>query len=41
MDAGDAIEGVVIGHSPGHMLVLDLTEEMALAAEKKMGVEYA
>lgn len=40
MNAGDAIKGTVIGHKPGHMLVLDLTEEMALKAEKKIGVEY-
>ena len=36
--AGDAIDGIVIGHKPGHMLLLDLTEERALAVEKKIDV---
>lgn len=36
MGAGDAINGIVIEHKPGHMLLLDLTDEKALAAEKKM-----
>jgi uncharacterized protein YcsI (UPF0317 family) len=33
MSAGDKIEGVVMGHAPGHMLVLDITDEDILAKE--------
>lgn len=30
MEAGDKIEGTVMAHAPGHMLVLDITDEMVL-----------
>ena len=36
MGAGEKIEGLVMGHKPGHMLVLDLTEERALEATTRM-----
>lgn len=39
MYAEDATEGIVIGQNPGHTVVLDLTEKMAFAAERKMCVE--
>ena len=37
--AGNATEGIVIGKTSGHTVVLDLIEEMAFAAERKTGVD--
>lgn len=34
MAAADKIPGKVIGHKPGHMLVLDITEDELFAAER-------
>lgn len=34
MAAADKIPGLVMGHKPGHMLVLDITEQELFAAEQ-------
>ena len=34
MAAADRIPGKVMGHKPGHMLVLDITEEELFASER-------
>ena len=34
MAAADKIPGKVMGHKPGHMLVLDITEEELFASER-------
>jgi uncharacterized protein YcsI (UPF0317 family) len=31
MEAGDKIQGPVMAHAPGHMLVLDMTEDDLIA----------
>ena len=36
MEAGEKIKGTVMAHDPGHMLVLDLTEEECFGEEEYM-----
>ena len=36
MEAGAKIEGKVIGHSPGHMVLLDMTEEDMFGTKGKL-----
>ncbi len=37
MEVGSKIEGKVMGHAPGHMVILDMTEEdMFGGIEKKL-----
>lgn len=35
MEAGSKIEGIVMGHAPGHMVVLDMTEEDVFGTVKE------
>ena len=40
MEAGSKIEGKVIGHSPGHMVLLDMTEEEMFGKKEKVKNGY-
>jgi uncharacterized protein YcsI (UPF0317 family) len=37
MDAGSKITGIVMGHAPGHMVIMDMTEADVFVEEKLNG----